>query len=177
MQADEFHITKISYPELRELQAISLKTFSEAYAHLNSAENMADYLARSFSTEQLRKELDNPESEFYFAKIQEQTVAYLKINSGLAQTENQKFEALEIERIYVLADYQGRRIGQALIELALSRAQTLSTEYIWLGVWEQNPQAIQFYKKNGFTEFGTHYFQFGDEKQIDIMMRRVVARG
>jgi len=38
-------------------------------------------------------------------------------------------------------------------------------------VWEENPRAINFYKKNGFVEFDKHIFVLGDDEQTDIMMR------
>ena len=43
--------------------------------------------------------------------------------------------------------------------------------YIWLGVWEKNVRAINFYKKNGFVEFDTHQFILGDEVQTDYLMK------
>jgi ribosomal protein S18 acetylase RimI-like enzyme len=46
-----------------------------------------------------------------------------------------------------------------------------NANYIWLGVWEENPRAINFYKKNGFVEFDKHIFVLGDDEQTDIMMR------
>jgi ribosomal protein S18 acetylase RimI-like enzyme len=44
-------------------------------------------------------------------------------------------------------------------------------DYVWLGVWEKNLRAIQFYKKNGFVEFDQHLFILGDDPQTDIMMK------
>ena len=37
--------------------------------------------------------------------------------------------------------------------------------------WEENPRAINFYKKNGFVEFDKHIFKLGDDEQTDILMR------
>jgi len=44
-------------------------------------------------------------------------------------------------------------------------------KYIWLGVWEKNQKAIDFYEKNGFVPFDKHIFVLGDDKQTDIMMK------
>ena len=44
-------------------------------------------------------------------------------------------------------------------------------KYIWLGVWQENPKAIQFYTKNGFEVFDQHVFKLGDEEQTDFLMR------
>jgi ribosomal protein S18 acetylase RimI-like enzyme len=47
--------------------------------------------------------------------------------------------------------------------------------YIWLGVWEKNERAINFYKKNGFVTFDTHIFKLGNEAQTDYMMKLEVV--
>jgi ribosomal protein S18 acetylase RimI-like enzyme len=98
----------------------------------------------------------------------------MKLNEGGAQTELQKEDSFEIERIYVLSDFQGKGIGRQLLEKAIQMAKEKKASYIWLGVWEENKRAIQFYKKNGFIAFDEHYFMLGDDKQTDIMMKLMV---
>jgi len=45
---------------------------------------------------------------------------------------------------------------------------------VWLGVWEENPRAIKFYKKNGFVEFDKHTFVLGEDEQTDILMKKIL---
>ena len=52
----------------------------------------------------------------------------------------------------------------------LDLASDLKKEVVWLGVWEHNQRAIEFYKKWGFEKFGTHIFQLGDDPQKDWLM-------
>ncbi|MFN5985877.1 MAG: GNAT family N-acetyltransferase, partial [Chitinophagaceae bacterium] len=73
--------------------------------------------------------------------------------------------------IYVIQEYQGKKAGQQLYEKAIQVAKEKKAKYLWLGVWEENHKAIQFYKKNGFEVFDQHVFVLGDEKQTDLMMR------
>lgn len=58
-----------------------------------------------------------------------------------------------------------------LFNKAIQLARLKCADYIWLGVWEENPRAISFYKKNGFIEFDKHNFQLGDDAQTDILMK------
>lgn len=46
---------------------------------------------------------------------------------------------------------------------------------IWLGVWEKNENAINFYNKMGFVETGTHSFYMGNEEQIDLIMTQTLS--
>jgi ribosomal protein S18 acetylase RimI-like enzyme len=164
-------IRKISIEDLDELQRVSRQTFHDTFAAVNSAENMAKYLEEELSTEKLSKELANPDSAFYFAEDDGQVVGYLKLNFGQAQTELKDGRAVEIERIYVVAAYQGKQIGQLLYQQAIKAAEEINAGYVWLGVWEENQKAINFYRKNGFEEFDKHIFYLGDDAQTDIMMK------
>lgn len=167
----KIEIKKIGLAELDQLKSIGQQTFFETFAEGNSAENMEKYLAEGFTVEKLTAELTNPNSEFYFAMLNNQVIGYLKINFGAAQTELKDQKALEIERIYVLKAFHGAGVGQLLYQTAFDIARQSGAGYLWLGVWEENPRAISFYKKNGFVEFDKHIFKLGDDEQTDIMMK------
>lgn len=161
--------------DVDELQQISHKTFNETFSGYNTSENMAKYLEEGLSIERLTDELSNEHAEFYFALDNNITVGYLKLNAGPSQTELQDNNALEIERIYVLQAYQGKKIGQLLYEKAMEVAKQKNVHYIWLGVWEENHKAINFYQKNGFAQFDKHMFKLGDDEQTDIMMKKTLV--
>ena len=170
----EIKIEQISHSHIAALQQIGRQTFSETFAESNTAENMAKYLEEAYSHEKLSAELNNPNSFFYFAMLGEKVIGYLKINMGGSQTELKDNDALEIERIYVLKDYHGKKVGQLLFDKAIAIAKQQHLAYVWLGVWEENKRALQFYTKNGFVEFDQHVFVLGDEAQTDIMMKLVL---
>jgi ribosomal protein S18 acetylase RimI-like enzyme len=167
----ELVIRKINIDHLTQLQKIGKTTFAETFTEHNTKEDLDKYLEESFSNEKLSSELNNPHSSFYFAEIEHNVVGYLKINFGASQTELKDNEALEIERIYVLQAFHGKKLGQALYEKAIQIANEKKVQYLWLGVWEKNNKAIQFYKKNGFVPFDTHIFKLGNDEQTDIMMK------
>ena len=164
-------IKKIELSEISKLQKIGRETFYETFAGDNSEENMKDYLEEKFAIGKLTTELSNPDSEFYFAHIDDQILGYLKVNFGEAQTELKDKEGLEIERIYVLQEFHGLKVGQLLYNKALQIAKDDDLKYIWLGVWEENLRAQNFYKKNGFVAFDKHIFVLGDQKQTDLLMK------
>ena len=164
-------IKKASIIDVNQLQTIARQTFFETFSAANSSDNMERYLEDGFSLEKLTSELNNKSSEFYFATLDNKVIGYLKLNFGQSQTELKDDRALEIERIYVLKDFHGKNVGQLLYEKAMQTAKQKNADYVWLGVWEENPRAITFYKKNGFVEFDKHIFHLGDDEQTDIMMK------
>jgi ribosomal protein S18 acetylase RimI-like enzyme len=117
---------------------------------------MQHYLEKSFSAEQLKKEIANAFSEWYFVLFKNKKVGYLKINFSEAQIDVHDEKSLEIERIYIVQELQRQKIGQLLFQKALEIATEKKFEYIWLGVWERNLKAIKFYERNGFAAFDTH---------------------
>lgn len=167
----KIEIQKVFINDIVRLQKIGKQAFYETFVTGNTEENLRQYLDNSFSVARLTAELSDNNSEFYFAMLDDSVIGYLKINFGQSQTELQDDNAIEIERIYVLKEFHGKSVGQLLYNKALAIARQKKADYVWLGVWEQNPRAIKFYKKNGFVEFNRHIFKLGNEEQTDIMMR------
>jgi diamine N-acetyltransferase len=164
-------IKSVTLNDLLTLQKIGKDTFFETFAAQNTEENITQYLEQSFSLEKLQEEVKNENTAFYFAMIDGEVIGYLKLNFGGSQTELKDSKAIEIERIYVRKAFHGSKVGQLLYEKAIEIAQQTQAEYVWLGVWEENPRAISFYKKNGFVAFDKHVFKLNNDEQIDIMMK------
>jgi len=170
------HLRKATDTDLISLQNIGKLTFSETFSSDNSEENLKTYLETAFATEKVKIELSDKNSEFYFAELNNEIIGYLKVNFGDSQTEIKSEKALEIERIYVLKEFHGKKVGQILYEKAIKLAKKRKVDFVWLGVWEENLRAIRFSEKNGFTVFDKHLFKLGNEEQIDIMMKLSLAR-
>ena len=133
------------------LRAISIETFTETFEAENDPAHLAAYLERAYNVPQLEQELLNPDSQFFFAMIDEEVAGYLKVNANNAQTEAMGEDAFELERIYVRRAYQGSGVGKALYDQAIACANELDKREIWLGVWEHNQKALAFYRKHGLS--------------------------
>lgn len=156
------------------LKDLSIQTFDETFRSQNKPENIDQYLANAFTTAKLLSEIEYPHSYFYVIYYHQQLAGYLKVNILDAQTEQYPGNNLEIERIYIAKDYQKFGLGKQLFEHALTVATENNCNRIWLGVWEKNDNAIQFYKRLGFTKIDEHAFYMGDERQIDYIMSRPI---
>jgi len=174
MIEDKFEIVKVTLSDLKVLRDISIKTFSETFSSNNNSQDMELYLQINFSESTLSSELNSIYSEFYFLKLDDSIIGYLKLNFGKAQKEIQTDYSIEIERIYVSQEFHNRKLGEELLHTAIRIANSRHCDFIWLAVWEHNLKAIRFYKKHGFIEFDKHNFQLGSESQTDIMMKRML---
>ncbi|RKR83488.1 hypothetical protein BDD43_3697 [Mucilaginibacter gracilis] len=165
-------IRKVNATEADALLQLSKKTFFDAFAAINNANDMEAYAAVSFTHQKIEMELNTPGSAFYFAVYNNEVVGYVKLNTGDAQTEFQDSYGFEIERIYILAKHQGKGFGEQLINYAIATAKREAYKYIWLGVFEKNVNAIRFYERHGFSRFSDHYFMLGTDKQKDVLMKK-----
>ncbi|MDZ7650391.1 MAG: GNAT family N-acetyltransferase [Cytophagales bacterium] len=80
--------------------------------------------------------------------------------------------ALELQRLYVLTLAQGKSVGKLLMDMAMQYAIQKKYDWIWLGVWERNFKAQEFYKRWGFEKFSEHTFWMGDDPQVDWLLKK-----
>lgn len=106
---ENINIIRVTLNDIDQLQKIGRETFFETFLVGNTEENMKKYLEEGFSIERITSELINKDSEFYFAKLGDDVVGYLKLNFGQSQTELKDGSAVEIERIYVLKNFHGKK--------------------------------------------------------------------
>jgi ribosomal protein S18 acetylase RimI-like enzyme len=173
-----FNFKKCELSDLASLRKISIETFTEVYQTKNTKENFEKHVNHTFSTSQLTRDLLDSNTTFFllysepgYRESKKKLVGYLKLNEGNAQTEKMQAHCYELERIYLAEEAQGKGFGKALIKKSIEVAKSKNKTELWLGVWDQNETAIEFYKKMDFVEFGTHSFKLGEEEQIDLMMK------
>ena len=165
-------LKKCTTDDLETLCTISRKTYEQTFAPLTTPENMQIFLAKAFDLEKLLNELSDKNSSFYFLFQENELAGYLKVNETPSQSDINDSQSLELERIFVKAEFQGKGLGQLLLEHAIQIAREKKKTYLWLGVWEKNKKALAFYQKNGFYQIGTHPYILGEDVQIDYILRR-----
>ena len=161
----------VSIDDVKLLQKLSVQTFIETFGAQNTEADMQEYLNNQMSTSQLKKELEHAHSNFYFAYYKDRLAGYLKLNFESAQRETVGTgTAFEVERIYLLNDFQRQGLGKVLFEKAVALGKEKGYQKLWLGVWEHNTPALAFYKKLGLTVFDKHTFVLGSDSQTDLML-------
>lgn len=160
-----------SLSELEQLREISEQTFVIAFAKDNDPTDFKHYIEQAFALEKIKEEFLNPNSDFYFVRANNEVVGYFKLNVHEAQSDLKYDDSIELERIYVLQKYQGLGLGEQVLFHIKKLAQERNKNMLWLGVWQENKRAIQFYKRHGFQKFDTHPYFIGLDEQTDWLMR------
>ena len=101
-------------------------------------------------------------------------VGYAKVKRNSTEPCVSGENPLELCRLYSLNEYIGKGIGKSLMLQCLDFAAESGHDYMWLGVWEYNFRAQEFYKKFGFEKCGEHVFQLGNDPQTDWVFERKI---
>ena len=156
------------------LSQLGARTFSETFAADNTPEDLAAYIATSFSVAQLTAELEDAASTFLIAEVDGHAAGYARLHAGEPAEGVEGANPVELVRLYVSRDWLGRGLGEQLMRACIDEARTAGHETIWLGVWERNARAQAFYRKWNFRPVGEHMFPLGADLQRDILMERTL---
>lgn len=170
-------LKKATSNDLEMLLELAITTFENTYAHLNDPEDFENYMNKAFSKEQFLSELNDPAAHFYILEDNNDFIGYVKLNLDKASGELIAEESVELERIYLIKSSQGKGYGWKLVEKAIEVGKEYHKNTLWLGVWQENHKAIQFYKRCGFEIFGTHIFTIGKDDQTDYLMKLSLIEG
>jgi len=61
-------------------------------------------------------------------------------------------------------------VAEVLMMACVADARRRGGRTLWLGVWQENPRAIAFYRKAGFRVVGMTSFRLGSQVQADHVM-------
>jgi len=157
--------------DAKVLSELGTKTFYDTFAKDNTPENMDTYLKRSFSPEIQFHELSQPDVIFLITEFEENPVGYAQLVLNSKDETIKGTRPLEIRRIYALQEYLGKGVGKELMQATIREARRRGCDCVWLGVWEKNQRAIDFYEKWGFREVAIYLFFVGDDRQNDFVMK------
>jgi len=138
------------------------RTFVDAFAAQNRAEDIEDYVTKTYGELQQRAEIEDPTGCVLLALHDEHLIAYAFLRRD------------EIARFYVANEWHGRGIAQALMRRVEELAKSRGIDKLWLGVWERNARAIVFYEKCAFAITGTQPFLLGGDLQTDYVMSKTI---
>jgi ribosomal protein S18 acetylase RimI-like enzyme len=153
---------------------ISRQTFYDTFAADNTKRDMDLFLNEQFTKGKLMLEVGARENIFLLAFDGDEVAGYAKLREDRSPAALKRFSTLEIARLYSMTHLIGKGVGKILMQSCLDIAKEKGKQVVWLGVWERNQRAIDFYTKWGFEKFGETSFQLGTDVQCDWLMRKIL---
>lgn len=154
---------------------MSQESFLATFGPQNKEHDIEKFMANQFSKEILIAEVGALDNIFLLAYLGEEPAGYVKLKENSSEAGLAAEQPFEIARFYAAPTMIGKGIGKAMMQYCIELAKKKGNDFIWLGVWEKNQRAIDFYTSFSFEKFGEHGFLLGDDLQNDWVMRREVT--
>ncbi len=123
---------------------------------LSDKENDEDLdLNRPFSEEGIKYYKDLASGKYgkcFLAYLDDIPVGYIAL--AIKNFGYRKGKHVEVENIGIEPEYWSRGIGKLLMEMAVKWAKKQNASKLYVCAYSRNTRAINFYKKNGFSEIG-----------------------
>ena len=158
--------------DARLLAEFGRQTFIDAFAGQIAHSNLTAFADKRFGEKQQAAELEQPGTVFFVASSDGQTAGYAKLSESVSPDDITDENAIELERLYLHARWQGRGIAKALLYACIAETRDRSRSGIWLDVWDQNTRAQEFYRRHTFDLVGERPYVVGKETQRHLLMYR-----
>ncbi|HEX7237820.1 MAG TPA: N-acetyltransferase [Gammaproteobacteria bacterium] len=147
-------------------------TFTETFGHLYSREDLASYVASTYTRKACFETLSDPRMAYWLVGAEgEPAVGFALAGYCKLPVEGLEPTAGELRQLYVRSAHQNRRLGARLFEAAL---EWLDANYspLYIGVWSKNDGAQRFYGRYGFVKVGEYGFPVGKTVDREFILRR-----
>ena len=153
------------------LAELGAKTFYETFREFHTEEDMQQYIKKAYSVDLITENLSKENIQYFIAYDEHKSVGYLKLIKNVTHEKLTSQKNIELEKIYVLKEYLDKKVGKELMLQAINFSKQNNFETLFLGVWQENHRAVNFYKKFGFETFTIRTFQLGETLCDDFLMK------
>lgn len=173
MQTSRFTIRTAVEEDAEALSTLAMTSFSDTFGYTYTPDDLSHYLATTYSpTIQKQEILSNHLKVFVvFEKESTQMMGYAMLNPSSIEVGITGPHPLEIKRLYIAKEYHGTGAAHLLMEVLFKSIDECGAKTIWLGVWESNFRAHNFYQGYGFVKVGQHVFTVGNHQDVDYLFQ------
>jgi GNAT superfamily N-acetyltransferase len=147
------------------LADLSGRSFVLAFGHLYREEDLRPFLER-LDADGWRGELEDPAYQVRLALEDGEGVGFCKIGPLTLPVEPGG-PAIELGQLYLLPDWHGLGVAQALMDWALGEARRRGAREVYLSVFTRNYRARAFYRRYGFSFVAPYHFMVGEQADED----------
>lgn len=169
------HIRRAEAADAAVLAPLMAEWFLAAYGHASDAANTSAFVAANFERAKQAAEIANPDIVTLIAQSDGEMAGYAQVRFATRAPDCvTEAGACELGRFYFAPAHHGRGGAALLMDAVRAAARERGRRWLWLLVWQEAPQAIRFYEKQGFAKAGTAVFLVGEDRKADWVMRAEV---
>ncbi|QNP41297.1 GNAT family N-acetyltransferase [Lysobacter solisilvae (ex Woo and Kim 2020)] len=167
------HVRRAVPTDAAVLAALGAATFTEAFGHLYSAQDLQAFIDESHAVSAYETLLQSPLYALWLAEADGEAIGYALAGPCGLPHEDARREHGELKRLYVSGRVQGGGVGAKLFDQALAWLERDGPRPLWISVWSENYGAQRFYARYGFEKAGEYEFIVGQQRDREFMYRRV----
>ena len=176
------------------LSALASTCFTQTFGHLYAPADLDRFIHEAYSPKVLRSELADPQRPTWLffqepsldadsapspTRVDEASdgtlIGYVTVCPAHLPHPEVKEGDGEVQRLYLLREYQGGGRGSRMLEHALNWLEADGPRTLWIGAWSENYGAQRLYGRYGFTKVGEYSFMVGDPADREFILRRDAA--
>jgi ribosomal protein S18 acetylase RimI-like enzyme len=147
------------------------RNFLATYGHCSTPANITATVDKHYGIAAQERQIADPGRVNLLLEIDGEIAGHAQLRFDSTPPEEvEPLPAGEIARFYIDTAYHGRGLAQAMMAKSREIAAGRGARSLWLSVWQEQPQAIRFYEKEGFRIAGKLVFEVGDDPKDDWLM-------
>jgi len=166
-------IRTASENDITVLALLGRVSYVESHGHFIEDKNDLNiFVNKAFSVSTTRQEFERPNVVFYIMYSDDFPIAYAKMIKHSKSELITEDSSCQLERLYILNEFIPLKVGQQLMDFLIAKAKEFNQDSIWLTVYIKNLRAINFYKKNEFSEVGFYDFLVNGKVYENYVMKK-----
>lgn len=167
---NEIIIRSATLEDAGNLAVLKQQVWVATYAVEGIGKEYSDYLLKTFTLNNEISILNDPDFYTKVVEIDNHLIACIKIGYSSICPVLACGNGPEISVLYVLERYTGLGLGKLMLENIFLTLMELGYNSVWLSAYHKNERAFRFYKKFGFKEIGTTYFEMEGNKYENVVL-------
>ena len=154
------------------LAELGARTFRESSPNTHHTD-VKSYVGENFTREKFMTRLSVKDTTALILEKCGQAIGYALLSPGTPPDQLvQAPHSIQIKWLYILEEWTGDKLGDALMARCLEHVKYSGFEMIWLTLWRNNETAIRFYERLAFRKASVCDFVVGRDIQEDLLLLR-----
>lgn len=173
------HLRPATLDDVPALAQLGRDSFSDAFGHLYSPEDLAAFLVEVHDEAVVASEIASAQCRHSLAVDEDgMLLGYCKLRyPSKLPPSSQTLNALELGQLYCSTTATGRGVGAAMMDWALGEARAGGHDAMLLSVYSGNVGAQRFYARYGFAKIADIHFKVGEQLDDEFLLEKRLTLG
>lgn len=144
-------IIKVGMECTEVLSKIGAVTFIESHKDSAPVHEIDSYVEKTYSPPVISQALSDPANSYHIINYEGKIAGFSKMGLNRKHPSVIGGANAKMDQIYLLSSFYGLKLGAKLLQFNIDLSKAYNQSGIWLVVWTGNHQAINFYKRFGFS--------------------------